>query len=350
MRKTKLLFLITMAIVLIIALCACNTVKGEKGDNGRGIVSIEKTSTDGYIDTYTITYTDGTTSTFTVTNADVSKCTHNYINYICSICGKEFFTPGLSFVYNSELDGSYYVSHYEGLDKNVYIPSTYNDGKVTRIGDDVFKDKVGLNSVFISDNIVSIGNNAFESCESLVNVIISANNSLNSIGDNTFKDCKNLNSFNIGNVTKIGKSAFENCISLGAVEFSNNVNEIGEKAFYNCEKIICMSIPESLEYIGKGAFSNCTNLTILDWNAANCQLLGLSATIWYNFFGNSNLTTVNISSEVKSMPVYLFTDCKELAVIRYYSTKENWSNVENNSNWNNTGAYKIYCTDGTIDK
>ena len=153
MRKTKLLFLITMAIVLIIALCACNTVKGEKGDNGRGIVSIEKTSTDGYIDTYTIIYTDGTTSTFTVTNADVSKCTHNYINYICSICGKEFFTPGLSFVYNSELDGSYYVSHYEGIDKNVYIPSTYNDGKVTRIGDDVFKDKVGLNSVFISDNI-----------------------------------------------------------------------------------------------------------------------------------------------------------------------------------------------------
>lgn len=39
-----------------------------KGDNGRGIVSIEKTSTAGVVDTYTITYTDGTKSTFNVTN------------------------------------------------------------------------------------------------------------------------------------------------------------------------------------------------------------------------------------------------------------------------------------------
>lgn len=35
----------------------------------KGIVSIEKTSTVGLVDTYTITYSDGTTDTFTVTNA-----------------------------------------------------------------------------------------------------------------------------------------------------------------------------------------------------------------------------------------------------------------------------------------
>ena len=38
------------------------------GANGVGITSIEKTSTSGLVDTYTITYTDNTTSTFTVTN------------------------------------------------------------------------------------------------------------------------------------------------------------------------------------------------------------------------------------------------------------------------------------------
>lgn len=36
----------------------------------KGIVSIAKTGTSGYVDTYTITYTDGTTSTFTVTNGE----------------------------------------------------------------------------------------------------------------------------------------------------------------------------------------------------------------------------------------------------------------------------------------
>lgn len=37
-------------------------------ENGKGISSIAKTATSGLIDTYTITYTDNTTSTFTVTN------------------------------------------------------------------------------------------------------------------------------------------------------------------------------------------------------------------------------------------------------------------------------------------
>ena len=41
---------------------------GEKGDDGRGIESIELTSSEGLVDTYTITYSDGTTSTFTITN------------------------------------------------------------------------------------------------------------------------------------------------------------------------------------------------------------------------------------------------------------------------------------------
>lgn len=38
------------------------------GNDGKGIVSISKTSTSGRIDTYTILFTDDTTSTFAVTN------------------------------------------------------------------------------------------------------------------------------------------------------------------------------------------------------------------------------------------------------------------------------------------
>ncbi len=40
------------------------------GEDGVGIASIEKTSTEGLVDTYTITYTDGDTDTFTVTNGE----------------------------------------------------------------------------------------------------------------------------------------------------------------------------------------------------------------------------------------------------------------------------------------
>ena len=41
---------------------------GDTGETGNGISSIEKTSTSGLVDTYTIYFTDGTTTTYTVTN------------------------------------------------------------------------------------------------------------------------------------------------------------------------------------------------------------------------------------------------------------------------------------------
>ena len=43
-------------------------VPGQNGQDGVSVVSIVKTSSDGLVDTYTITYSDGTTSTFSVTN------------------------------------------------------------------------------------------------------------------------------------------------------------------------------------------------------------------------------------------------------------------------------------------
>lgn len=55
------------------------SIKGEKGDKGdtgeQGVAgvsvsSITKTSSEGNVDTYTITYSDGTTTTFTVTNGE----------------------------------------------------------------------------------------------------------------------------------------------------------------------------------------------------------------------------------------------------------------------------------------
>ena len=43
---------------------------GKDGKDGVSVVSIEKTSSNGNVDTYTITYSDGSTSTFTVTNGE----------------------------------------------------------------------------------------------------------------------------------------------------------------------------------------------------------------------------------------------------------------------------------------
>ena len=44
--------------------------QGEPGQNGVSVVSVEKTGTDGLVDTYTITFSDNSTTTFTVTNGE----------------------------------------------------------------------------------------------------------------------------------------------------------------------------------------------------------------------------------------------------------------------------------------
>lgn len=45
-----------------------NSLIGKQGPTGTSIVKVEKTKTEGLIDTYTITYSDETTSTFKITN------------------------------------------------------------------------------------------------------------------------------------------------------------------------------------------------------------------------------------------------------------------------------------------
>ena len=50
--------------------------KGDQGETGNGIITTEKTSTSGIVDTYTIYYTNGTTSTFDVTNGTTTNYVH----------------------------------------------------------------------------------------------------------------------------------------------------------------------------------------------------------------------------------------------------------------------------------
>ena len=67
MKKTlSLIVALALAVVLMLSLVACGD--GTDGANGNGIESIAKTSTEGAVATYTVTFTDGKTTTFTVTN------------------------------------------------------------------------------------------------------------------------------------------------------------------------------------------------------------------------------------------------------------------------------------------
>ena len=79
MKKTlTLIVALALAVVLMLSLVACGD--GTDGANGNGIESIAKTSTEGVVDTYTITFTDGTTTQFTVINGKDGKNGQSGVN------------------------------------------------------------------------------------------------------------------------------------------------------------------------------------------------------------------------------------------------------------------------------
>lgn len=129
-------------------LASLEELKGAKGDDGNGIVSMEKTSSDGPVDTYTVTFTDGSTFEFRVTNGLSSISSQNglmlndggrrkvksMISFIDDDCRKETFDKLFPLIKN--LGIPYSVACAPGsLDdaENVYMKSSdlqtmYNSG------------------------------------------------------------------------------------------------------------------------------------------------------------------------------------------------------------------------------
>ena len=100
---------------------------------------------------------------------------------------------------------------------NVFIPSyvTYEgkDYKVTAIADKAFYKNKTIYSVFVGENVKTIGASAFEGCTK-------------------------FNSFTGGEgITAIGKKAFKDCKKLDEIYLDKNLKSIGSMAFYNCKAL-----------------------------------------------------------------------------------------------------------------
>ena len=155
----------------------------------------------------------------------------------------------------------------------VEIPSS-----VTSIGSSAFYGCSGLNQLILEDGeeVLVISYNTFNDCpittlylgrnvndyvnfKSLETLTIGS--SITSIGNSAFEDCNSLTAIEIPNsVTSIGSSAFSGCSGLTAVEIPNSVTSIGESAFYGCSGLTSVEIPNSVTSIGSSAFSRCDRL------------------------------------------------------------------------------------------
>ncbi|HIR66509.1 MAG TPA: leucine-rich repeat protein [Candidatus Coproplasma avicola] len=283
-----------------------------KGDDGKGIDRIEKTSSDGLVDTYTIYFTDGTFTTFEITNGGTDQSQEN--------------TQGLDF-YPLD-DGTYGVAcgNAKYLSE-IVIPATYNGKAVTTIVDVAFSSCANLKSIAIPDSVTTIGNSTFASCTSLTSINIP--NSVISIDNAAFGNCTSLTSIDIPNsVISIGDYAFENCTSLEQVKLNEGLKTIGYGTFTGCNSLKELSIPSSVTTIAYRTIVSCSSLSKIIFNEGTQSIEGGALTYC------PALKEIVIPKSITYIDSSAFEMCDNLSTIYYCGETEQWTKLNFKSNAN----------------
>ena len=223
------------------------------------------------------------------------------------------------------------VIGYQGDETEIVIPSVYDGHSVTAIGARAFY-RSAVTGVTLPSSIVSIGEFAFSSCNSLSAVTIPEN--VTSIGTGAFEGCRSLTAISVNrdntvydsredcqaivetatdtlvagcqntvipdSVTAIGSYAFRNCTGLTALTVPENVSEIGDYAFSGCTGLTELVLPDGVTSVNYRTFYECTalqNIVIPD----SVTAIGEDA-----FYGCTALAEVAIPHSVGSIGDYAF--------------------------------------------
>ena len=145
------------------------------------------------------------------------------------------------------------------VEENLNIPNVINSIEITSIGELAFEGCSKLVNIKLSDNLLTIGANAFKNCRNLQEIIIP--NTVTNIDSSAFENCSYLQSVTLPtNLVAIGSSAFKGCGSLGSIIIPNGVTHIDSNAFENCSYLQSVTLPSNLVAIGSSAFKGCRSL------------------------------------------------------------------------------------------
>ena len=202
--------------------------------------------------------------------------------------------PVIIYTYSLDDKNNATITSYKGNATSLTIPLMLDGNKVVAIGSNAFKNKTGLRTIVMQDNILTIGSNAFYGCSNLRNLTLSES------------------------LTEIGSSAFENCISLTTVDIPDSVATIGINTFSGCSVLSFVSLPASLTVLGSRAFRNCTRLTTVNYPKNLSSVTPYDHGTWGDalydgpFSGCISLTDIVIPEGVISIPGYVFQNCTGL--------------------------------------
>ena len=241
-------------------------------------------------------------------------------------------------------------------------------GSIKVIEDNAFSSCLNLINVNISKGVTTVGDEAFLDCENLTYILLPE--SLVDFGENVFTGCTSLLSVGPKNSKcnieyswqeKIPDFAFYGSEITG-VKFSETITEIGVSAFSNTN-LSKLVLPSTLDYICTRAFSNCNNLTKVIFprkmttigyasfeNCSNLSYIDLPIIvneIDSNAFSNTEIETLILPEQIKSMSQTAFSGCNNLKNI---IIPENWDvyNGTHNEVFYYDSVEKIACHSKTF--
>ena len=187
---------------------------------------------------------------------------HNYVDDVCTGCGKQNRTSeGLIFSLNSDRKSYTLFGIGTCKDTEIVIPSEYDGFPVIAIGDDAFYGCKGLTSITIPDSVTSIDNYAFYGCDNLQYSDYNGGKYLGNDKNPYMALIKGTATSGIHPETKIiADSAFSGCTDLTSITIPDSVTHIGDSAFSGCKGLTSITIPDSVTSIGYSVFSWCDNL------------------------------------------------------------------------------------------
>ena len=280
----------------------------------------------------------------------------------CALCGtillEQEVIPMLSpsskgLVLTANGDNTYSVTGIGTCtDEIIMIPTVYEGGEVTAIGDNAFADCISITGIQIPESITHIGTRAFYGCTGLTEITIPQ--SVQSFGTQIFYKADNLKTvyyqtshgggmdnifLNNGSIEKIvfsGEAVPEaavrgsktlkevviedsvktlclqslmDCIALTEIILPDSVTCIAGAAFAGCTGLTDMIIPDSVNQLGGSAFSDCTNLVSI--NIPD----GVTFIDWYTFSNCTSLTSIVIPNSVTEISDRAFMGCSSLTEV-----------------------------------
>ncbi len=265
-------------------------------------------------------------------------------------------TAGAEPSYDNQYENLYYtkyddhieITYCEGDAVSVDIPAEIDGLPVTTIGDYAFEYCDSLTSVTIPNGVTRIGEYAFESCYSLTSIKIGTG--ITSIGAYAFYDTAY---YNEASNWQDGVLYIDNCLIEANDELpsdyaiKNGTRFIADSAFYWRDSLTSVTIPSSVTSIGYEAFADCENLTsvaiengvkIMDDEAFyNCYSLtditipnSVTSIGEYAFMGCEGLTDVTIPSGVTNIGNFAFNDCYGLVSITVDNQNKYYCSIDGN--------------------